>query len=52
MPSMMPFAIDGDARNRWVAMMERALDDADLPPDVTEFLREFFQATATFLKNR
>lgn len=48
----MPFAIDADARNRWVTLMNRALDDAELPADVTEFLREFFSATATFLRNR
>jgi hemoglobin len=48
----MPFAIDGEARNRWVAMMERALDEAALPPDASEVLREFFHSTATFLRNR
>ena len=48
----MPFAIDGEARNRWVAMMDRALDGAALPPDATTVLREFFHATATCLRNR
>ena len=48
----MPFAIDGEARNRWVAMMDRALDEAELPSDVTQLLREFFHSTATFLRNR
>ena len=47
-----PFAIDGEARNRWVAMMDRALDDAALPLDASEVLREFFHSTATFLRNR
>ena len=48
----MPFAIDGGARNRWVMLMDRALDEAALPEDVTGLLREFFHATATFLRNR
>ena len=48
----MPFAIDGDARNRWVAMMDRALEEAVLPEDATAVLRAFFHSTATFLRNR
>ena len=48
----MPFAIDGEARNRWVAMMDRALDAAALPDDASAVLREFFHSTATFLRNR
>jgi hemoglobin len=48
----MPFVIDGPARNRWVALMDRALDEAALPGEVTSLLREFFHATATFLRNQ
>jgi len=48
----MPFAIDSAARDRWVALMDRALDEAALPGDVTGVLREFFHATATFMINR
>jgi hemoglobin len=48
----MPFAIDGAARDRWVQLMDRALDAAELPAEVTQLLREFFGATATFLRNR
>jgi hemoglobin len=48
----MPFAIGEAARNRWVANMDLALDEAALPADVTMSLREFFRSTATFLKNR
>ena len=48
----MPFAIDGEARNRWVAMMDRALDEAALPADAGDVLRAFFHSTATFLRNR
>ena len=47
-----PFAIDGEARDRWVALMDRALVEAALPPDVSAVLRAFFHSTATFLRNR
>jgi hemoglobin len=48
----MPFSIDEPARNRWVRNMDRALEEAQLPPDVVAALREFFHSTATFLRNR
>lgn len=48
----MPFTIDAAARDRWVRNMDRALDDAGLPEDVTALLRDFFHNTATFLRNR
>lgn len=47
----MPFTLDEAARDRWVALMDRALDEVALPADVTLLLREFFAATATFLRN-
>jgi hemoglobin len=47
----MPFKLDEAARDRWVALMSTALDEAALPADVTALLREFFAATATFLRN-
>ena len=46
-----PFVIDEAARNRWVQLMDRALDDTKLRDDVTSLLREFFHGTATFLRN-
>ena len=48
----MPFAIDTAARDRWVMLMNRALDQAQLPDDVTSLLREFFDGVATFMINR
>jgi hemoglobin len=48
----MPFAIDQAARDRWVRNMDRALDESELPEDVTAVLREFFHSVATFLRNR
>jgi hemoglobin len=47
----MPFLIDEAARNRWVKLMDGALDEAKLPDDVTVLLREFFAHVATFLRN-
>jgi len=47
-----PFAIDKAARNRWVMLMDRALDEAHLPDDAAALLREFFHSTATFVINR
>ena len=47
-----PFAIDLAARDRWVLLMDRALDQAQLPDEVTSLLREFFGGVATFMINR
>jgi hemoglobin len=47
-----PFTIDTAARNQWVMLMDRALEDAKLPEDVTSLLREFFHGVATFMINR
>jgi len=47
-----PFAIDAAARNRWVLLMDRALDEARLPADAALLLKEFFHSTATFMINR
>jgi hemoglobin len=47
-----PFAIGAAASNRWVMLMDRALEEARLPEDATSLLREFLHATATFMINR
>lgn len=47
-----PFAIGKLARDRWVDLMNRALEQARFPDDVHRLLREFFDATATFMLNR
>ena len=47
-----PYDLNIDARNRWVQIMERALDEAAFAPEVDEVLRPFFAQTATFLINR
>ena len=47
-----PFAIDQAARNRWMQLMDRALEQAELPSEVTPLLREFLDGVATFMINR
>jgi hemoglobin len=47
-----PFAIGIVERDRWLQLMNRALDQASLPADVTQILRAFFASTADFLVNR
>lgn len=47
-----PFAIDQRARDRWIALMTRALDEARLPAESDGILRRFFDDTATFMMNR
>ena len=48
----MPFAITQEARDRWVNLMDRALDETGLDADVTVMLREFLHAMATFMINQ
>ena len=47
-----PFAIDQVARNRWIALMTKALDETRLPAESDAVLRRFFDDTATFMMNR
>lgn len=47
-----PYAIDQRARDRWVQLMTRALDETQLPAASDAVLRAFFDGTATFMVNR
>lgn len=47
-----PFVVDQRARDRWVELMDRALDEAALPAEAVATLQPFFQQVATFLMNR
>ncbi len=47
-----PFSIDQAARDRWMKLMNTALDEAALPAEAARVLREFFASTATFMINR
>jgi hemoglobin len=47
----MPFKLNQAARDRWVQLMDGALDQAGLPADAVSLLRQFFHHMATFLMN-
>ena len=47
----MPFKLDQRARDRWVQLMEKALDEAQLPEEPRQLLCDFFHHMATFLMN-
>ena len=47
-----PFPIDAAARERWLELMDVALAEATLPPEVTTMLRDFFDAVASMMVNR
>lgn len=46
------FTVNKAARDRWVQLMDRALDETQLEPEVTAVLREFLGSVATFLINK
>jgi len=47
-----PFAIGQAARDRWMQLMNHAMSEAALPPEVEGLLREFLGGVATFMINR
>ena len=47
----MPFKLDQRARDRWVTLMEKALDESKLPKESHDLLCAFFHHMATFLMN-
>jgi hemoglobin len=47
-----PFTIDARARDRWLELMDRALLETRLPPEVDRALRAFFEAVAAMMVNR
>lgn len=47
-----PFKIDAAARNRWLELMEGSLEEAQLPQNAADTLRNFFAQTAHFLQNQ
>lgn len=47
-----PFAIDVDARDRWMKIMNQALEQADIEAEAASTLRVFFDHMTTFLVNR
>ncbi len=47
-----PFVIDTAARNRWMQLMGKAFESAQLPPEAAAVLHGFFENTATAMINR
>jgi hemoglobin len=47
-----PFRIDQAARDRWLALMSEAIEEAALPAEAAQFLRVFLADMATFMINR
>ncbi len=47
-----PFPVTQAARDRWIVLMTRAMEEAALPPEAGALLRSFFDGTSTFLINR
>ena len=47
-----PFPVDVAARNRWMELMSRALDEVQFPPEVRATLEAYFESTATAMMNR
>jgi hemoglobin len=46
-----PFRVDLNARNRWMELMTRAMDEAQIPRDVRAVLTPYFDSTATAMMN-
>ena len=47
-----PFAIGQAARDRWLQLMNRAIEEAAFPEEPRKILQSFFESTTTFLQNR
>jgi hemoglobin len=47
----MPFKLNQSARDRWVRLMDHALDEVKLPKESEDVLRGFFHHMSTFLMN-
>ncbi len=47
-----PFPVDQAARDRWMQLMDSALAETAVPPEVARFMQKYFSDTGTFLMNR
>jgi len=47
-----PFVIDQAARDRWMVLMKKALEEAKLPEGPAQMLEMFLDATASAMMNR
>jgi hemoglobin len=47
-----PFVIDQAARDRWMTLMKKALDETNLPEEPARTLEMFLDSTASAMMNR
>jgi len=47
-----PFPVTQAARDRWMLLMDIALQQTALPPDAEKHVRDFFEGMSTFMINR
>jgi hemoglobin len=47
-----PFPIDQAARDRWMQLMNHAMEQAAFPAEAEQHLRTFFDNMSTFMMNR
>lgn len=47
-----PFPVNQAARDRWMQLMEKALESVPVPEEAKQLLRAYFESTATAMMNR
>ncbi len=47
----LPFRVNQAARDRWMQVMTRALDETQLPAEADAILRRFFDGMSSFMMN-
>ena len=47
-----PFAIGVAQRDRWLQLMQEAMEETNVPPDPAEHLHAFFGNVADFMRNQ
>jgi hemoglobin len=48
----LPFPIGEAERDAWVACMDGALDEQEMPPELREYLKQRFRAVADHMRNQ
>jgi hemoglobin len=48
----LPFSIGAEERDRWLQLMDAAMDEAGVEPEHIAILRPFFAQIADFMRNR
>lgn len=47
-----PFPVNQAARDRWMQLMEKAIQTVPMPDEAQQLLRAYFESTATAMMNR